>query len=1311
MNAAPRLGGRADRFEVRRQLGEGGMGIVYEALDKKRSEIVALKTVSYLSADALLMFKEEFRAFQHLSHPNLVTLGELFGEGDDWYFTMELVEGNEFIRHVRRMPRVSAVVAAMETVPNLDSPSMVRRALVGTDTPQPEPSRPIVYHGSLEELSLRRSIAQLVHGLQHIHKSGKVHRDIKSSNVMVTDEGRVVILDFGLAIDSSRARQLESMPPAAGTPLTMAPEQAMGTPVGPAADWYAVGVLLFQALTGRDPFEGSIAKLLAAKISSDSPDPRSLVSTAPADLSELASQLLSLHPEHRPNGNQILNVLGGASIVPPEPKHTMPSTATQSMPFVGREKELTELERVFADVRDRNEGRVAYVHGESGIGKSTLVTRFRLNIERRDPDVLVFAGKCYEHEAVPYKAFDGLIDTVSKYLRKLPIEDVRALLPRHASLLAKTFPVLRRVEAVAELSRPNNDLEPLELRNRVFSALRELFGVLAMRRPVLVIIDDLQWADKDSLAMLTELLRDPGAPRFMLLATIRTDVEARTTARPPTQVRDPGATLTDTSMRVGPPVPLPNASLGAIKLSSIAPAEGTEATERFSLGRFRGTRFAMDPTSTWPSGVHVHLGRLSETESSDLAMQLVLELGKATVDIEAVVRESRGHPLFLDELMRADRPNASSDLNEVLWARIRQLDPDARRLLEVVCVAPGPMMQAIATRAASLDADVKRIKLLKAAHLVRTTGGTRATDFIEPYHNRVRMSVRHHLTRDERRGYHKRTALVLETSGAQDPEAMFLHFRGADEPDRARPYAILAAERATALLAFDRAASFYEHALLLSDPGSRDLYALRIGLADSLANAGRGAEAAEAYKMAARGRNAAEIIELRRKAAEQLLRNGYVDEGIAEFRAVLELLGMDWPKTSGRALASFLWKRVRLRLRGIAFRTRDVSELSPETLAKLDVCWAGGAGLGVVDQVRGFELLLRYFLMALDAGEPSRVARGMSAEAVSLAATGQWAKSKQMLQDADAITASLDDPYPRNLLATSRCSCLLLEGRWSEALDVSLKAQDHLREECTNVFWEIATARQATVWALCFLGNFRELDHHVSRGVRETQEIGDLYALMSLRSGFPNLLWLVRDNPERARFEMEDSIRRWSRSGFHVQHLFDLLATCNVSLYQGDDAVDLVREIEKPIADSILLRVHLNRVLYEDVRARTLLARAVRTGDLRCANIALKHAKRMRSSEHAWSNAMYHLVAAQVAYLNKRTEEALAELKRAHALFTSADMFLHSAVAARSLAKLLGGDESARLAQQATAYFEVNKIKQPTLFARIFAPGFTPLHS
>jgi hypothetical protein len=1183
------------------------MGVVFEALDRERQTRVALKTLRFLDGEMLARFKREFRALQDLHHPNLVNLGELIEEGGHWFYTMELVDGVHFLEWVRD-------------------------------------------GGKLDEARLRAALPQLAAGLDTLHHAGKVHRDVKPSNIVVTRGGRVVLLDFGLVVEAGRNMSITRS--IVGTAAYMAPEQATSQPVGPAADWYSLGSMLYEALTGRVPYEGMPLEVLARKQSEMPQPPRDISKDVPQDLADLSMALMAREAAARPSAADVLGRLGGML-----PKRTGPVAAvgTQMPVFVGRRKELGLLREARSAARDGHPVSVLVV-GESGVGKSALVRHFAEQLVLEEPETVLLDARCFERETVHYKAADGIIDAIARYMAALPQRDAAAILPLKIGLLTQVFPALLRVEAVARAPLMHQYVkDPLELRARVFSAFRDLLARLCEKRSVVILIDDLQWADADSLALLGALLRPPGAPGLLLLATAR---------------RVPAG------------------------LSSIE-------------GDMR----------------ELPLDVLPQDQAIDLAAALLKRAGgDSPADPAAIAREAGGHALLIDELVRhvaargaAAPPGGAQRLEDALWARIRELPDHERRLLETVAIAGTPHNQHTAAVAAGLAPDevARAVNSLRFANLVRTSGA-RAHVAVEPFNGRIRETLLGYLGPAERKERHRRLAIAFEATDREDDESLAVHWAGADEPLRAADHAERAAERAVAALAFDRGARLYRMAIELG--GAEDhtrAGELQQRLGDALANAGLGSEASVAFLTAASFAKPAEAMLIRRRAADQLLRSGHIDEGIAIMRGVLAEHGWTFAPTPRRALMSLLARRAQLKVRGFGFRERDESALPAAQLARIDACWSIAQGLGVVDFIRSADYQARHMLLALKAGEPYRLARAFAMEAGNSAAQGSKARvrTQKLCATTETLAERSGNPNALGMVPLMHGLVAFLEGRWREAWRHCDRAEVVLRERCVDVGWELSQSRLFAFWALTHMGDLVEAGRRQKLLLREALERGDRLSEVNVTVGVGAVLWLARDDAAGARRVAGETMSRWSHAGFQVQHCFDNYAASQADLYM-DDAASAYRRLITTwpvLQESLLLRVQLIRCFMLQARASAAIAlastRAPGPDNKRLLAQAMKDTRAIAGEGMEWSSALARALEASILATSGQGRAAQGLMAEAIAAFEKVEMRLLAAAARRRLGEWKGGADGAALIADADEMMRAQGVRKPDRLAWALMPG------
>ncbi len=1206
------------RFAVQRRLGAGGMGVVYEVHDSERDVRVALKVLNNLDPAALVRFKREFRSLASIVHPNLVELYELFSDDGKWFFTMEAVDGTDFLSWVRP-----------------EEPDFDR---------------------------LRNAMHQLTEGVHAIHAAGRLHCDLKPSNLIVRPDGSVVILDFGLISELGRESSLSDE--LAGTAAYMAPERWDGAPLTEASDWYAVGVILHEALTGRLPFVGARSEVLGAKLTGDAPAPSSVAANVPDDFDTLCRDLLRRDPASRPGVAEIAGQLGLGRRAP---RPVIEARSTENrVPLVGRARHMNMLAAALESVEAGCTMSV-HLHGASGTGKSTLMERFLGALEER-ADTVVLTGRCYEQESVPYKALDSLVDALAEYLCGLAPKEVEPLIPVHAAVLARAFPVLQRVPAIADA--PGGGLripDQRELRRTAVAALREMLTRIGQRRQLVLAIDDLQWGDTDSAQLLGELLQPPDPPRLLFLLSYRSEYMARSACL---------TTLVSTELIAEP----------------------------------------------WRRRIEIRVDPLTEMESQELALSLLASHDAvALASAERLARESGGNPYFIYELARhvgveerADAGTGGSttvELDAVLWRRVQRLPDVAREILEIVAVAGQP----IELRHVLDTADVKEgvqhaIALLRAEHFVRSSGPSLRDD-IETYHDRVRESIVARLDPATVRTHHAGLARSLEVEANADLETVAAHFAGAGEAEKASRYYAQAASAAAAALAFDQAAALNRRALDLrpdAGAGNADLYR---ALADALANAGRGFEAATAYQSAARYASGDDLFELERLAATQFCISGYLNEGREIFRRLLRGVGLVLPSNPISVLTSLVLRRTRLRLRGVGFKQHPAASVPASDLRRIDLLWSVATGLSVPDALGVASLQTKGLLLALDAGEPYRLARAIGFEAF-LTGAGGWPadrRSSELIGKAEALARQIDDPHAIGVVHLMKGLIALTQSRFGDSAQHCMDAEEILRSRCSGVAWEISTARSVLAWTLWHRGQFEELRRRMVGYLAEARDRGDLFLLTNLRSVVEPMLHLLDDEPEIAERDVDEAMLAWRMEGFDLQHVNAMFSRATIGIYRGDGlgALERIDAFWPSLRRALQLQTQLVRINMTDLRARAALAAAGNASDPGpLLARAERDARRVLKERTIMSEPFARGVLAGVAAMRSDRRQAIEQLRLAIPAYDANDDALRAASMRLRLARLVDGAEATALTSAALEVMARENVRNPARLATLFAPGF-----
>jgi len=720
-----------DRYRLLNDLGQGGMGIVYLATDLLLERKVAVKVLSKTDStgDQRQRLLTEAKAAAKLNHPNVVAIYDAGNYGDIPYIVMELVEGI--------------------TLREIEQPTLE------------------------EVVSLAEDMSA---ALAHAHQNGIIHRDLKPENVMITASYQAKLMDFGLArISGSTKLTIDGV--LSGTVDYLAPELITGKPASERSDLYAFGVILYELTTGRPPFEAdNLAVLLSNHLHAPVIPASAHNSTIPYGLDALILQLLEKDPSNRPQSaaevSETLSTvlepsLDGLLAITESPVTSLLDRIASGR-LVGRDEELAQSTNLWLRARSGQAG-LLLISGEPGIGKTRLAQAVIAQARINGASVLI--GGCYEFEATtPYLP---LSEALRDWIRSQDVESLRANLGESATELALLAP---EIEVKLGQLKPSPSLGAQEQRIRLFENVAQFFERIAGEKGLLIFVDDLHWADKGTLALLSYLMRRLRQAPILVIAGYR---EVELDRRHP-----------------------------------LADALVQWNRERVAV-RIQLARFTLDETNRMIATLF-----WEDTVSDEFA--------------RVIHRETDGNPFFIEEVIKAlveqgqvfwagdhwereeiDQLAIPQSIKEAIGRRLNILSEQCVETLHTASVIgkdfPFSLLQAVS--GANEDQLLDALEEARSAQLIRQLGGE---SFVFT-HDKIREVLYGEILSVRRSRLHLRIAESQEGSETGLPpvqvEDLAYHFIAAGVLDKGRDYALQAAAKAWTLYAGDEVVEYLRQAL------------------------------------------------------------------------------------------------------------------------------------------------------------------------------------------------------------------------------------------------------------------------------------------------------------------------------------------------------------------------------------------------------------------------------------------------------------------------------------------------------------------
>ena len=443
-------------------------------------EVVIAVLKSTLNKNGMARLQLEARALARLGdHPHIVTVHDIGEEFGQPFIVTQFVDGGSLDTLQRQAARQRLPVA--------------------------------------EVLRIGNEVCQ---ALLYAHERGIVHRDVKPGNIWLTRQGAIKLGDFGLAADLELSR-ITAEGQLLGTFAYMAPEQVLGHDIGPRTDLYSLGIVLYELVAGRRPFIGdTLAAVITQHLDARPVAPSWHNREVPPALDALILRVLEKLPQDRPKtAKEVADALAAIAAdptgvsVPAADRNVRPLERLAGGVFVGRRPEIDELRAGFHAAL-AGSGSIAQIIGEPGSGKTSLSEQLLAYAQLRGADIV--RSHCHESEGAP--AYWPWVQLLRAYVSSHPTEQVLRTMGDGASAIVELDSEIRkRLPEVA----PAPALEPEQARFRLFDSVTSTFKNASADRPLVIFIDDLQWADAASLRLLQFLAREIRQTKLLVIATLR----------------------------------------------------------------------------------------------------------------------------------------------------------------------------------------------------------------------------------------------------------------------------------------------------------------------------------------------------------------------------------------------------------------------------------------------------------------------------------------------------------------------------------------------------------------------------------------------------------------------------------------------------------------------------------------------------------------------------------------------------------------------------------------------------------------------